>query len=284
MYVEYWNLKENPFLNATDTRYLFAGDQHEEAIARFSFLAESGRQAGVLTGPYGVGKSTILQHVAWHAEKMRIPVIRLDAIPDGKLAMARHILARMNIDGPSETLSEALMCFTRALELSSGNHLTRILLCIDEAHYLALENGLYLVHYLSNLRLLNKSSGRDEPLFTIILAGSTDLLEAIRDEPSLSQRMQIVFDLSPLTEEQTTAYIHEHLRAAGGDLWVFEREALDAIFHFSGGIPRRINLLCDTALMLGYAGKVNHISASVINQAASDIGMSLPVESNEGEV
>ncbi len=280
MYAEYWNLKDNPFLNSTDARYLFTGDQHEEAIARFAFLAESGRQAGILTGPYGVGKSTVLRHAAQHVEKSRIPVIRLDAIPGGQLPMARHILARMKIEGPSSTLPEALMSFANAAESQPGN-LTRTLLCIDEAHYLAADEGLYLVHYLSNLRLFNKSAGRDEPLFTIILAGTPELLQAVRSDPSLNQRMQIVFSLAPLSEAQTSAYIQEHMRTAGGDLWVFEQEALSALFLLSGGIPRKINLLCDTALMLGFAAKANHINAAIINQAAADIGLSTDQNQNE---
>jgi general secretion pathway protein A len=280
MYVDYWNLKENPFLNTTDSRYLFSGDQHEEAIARFTFLAESGRQAGVLTGPYGVGKSTVLQHVAFNVEQKRIPVIRLDAIPGGQLPMARHILSRMKIDGPSGTLSEALMSFASAAE-SRSHHLTRVLLCIDEAHYLAADEGLYLVHYLSNLRLFNKAAGREEPFFTIILAGTPDLLQAVRSDPSLNQRMQIVFSLAPLNEVQTLAYIQEHMRTAGGDLWVFDRDALSALFRFSGGVPRRINLLCDTSLMLGFAAQVTNISAAIVEQAASDIGIVTQSESGE---
>ena len=280
MYAAYWNLKENPFLNATDARYLFAGDQHEEAIARFTFLAESGRQAGIITGPYGVGKSTVLQHVALNVGKKRLPVIRIDAIPGGQLPMANHILERMKIGGAAATLPEALMKFAAAVESQPGN-LTRTLLCIDEAHYLAGENGLYLVHYLSNLRLFNKSTGSDEPLFTIMLAGAPQLLEAVRSDPSLNQRMQIVYSLSPLSEHQTIAYIQEHMRIAGGDLWVFEQEALNALYKYSGGIPRKINLLCDTALMLGFAAKINNINAAIINQAADDTGISKEQENNE---
>lgn len=280
MYTDYWNLKENPFLNSNDSRYLFASDQHEEAIARFTFLAESERQAGIITGPYGVGKSTVLQHVAHYIEKKRIPVIRMDAIPGGQLPMANHILGHMKISAPAATLPEALMSFTHAVGEQPGS-LARTLLCIDEAHYLAAENGLYLVHYLSNLRMFNKSSGKKEPLFTIILAGIPELRQAVYNEPSLNQRMHIVYSLTPLTEHQTSAYIQEHMRTAGGDLWVFEQEALNALFKYSGGIPRRINLLCDTALMLGFAAKANHINAVIINQAADDTGISKEQGNNE---
>ncbi|OGV61896.1 MAG: hypothetical protein A2498_09505 [Lentisphaerae bacterium RIFOXYC12_FULL_60_16] len=271
MFVTYWNLKTNPFLNTFDRSMLFAGDQHEEAIARFTFLAESGRLAGLLTGPYGVGKSTVLQHVALAVEP-HLPVIRMDAIPEGQLPMLRHILARMKIEGPAGSLPEALMTLGNAAS-DLSDKLTRTLLCIDEAHYLATDNGLYLVHYLTNLRLLNTRTQKETPLFTIILAGIPELLAAVQADPSLNQRMHMVYTLAPLDESQTTAYIQEHMRAVGGDLWVFTKDALAAIHRFSGGIPRTINLLCDTALMLGFAAKANHVEASIITQAATDTGI-----------
>lgn len=272
MYAEYWNLKGNPFLNVVDRRFLFTGDQHEEAIARFAFLAESGRLAGVLTGPYGVGKSTVLKHVAAAMETRRVPVIRMDAIPGGQLPMAQHILAAMKIDGPCTSLPDALMCLWRAAE-TRPESLSRTLLCIDEAHYLAAENGLYLVHYLTNLRLLDRKAQTEQPLFTIILAGSPELLPAVQAEPSLCQRIQIVFNLSPLSSAQTTAYIQHHMRTVGGDIWVFDQSSLDSIYQFSGGLPRKINLLCDTALMLGFAAKATQISAAIVSQAACDTGL-----------
>jgi general secretion pathway protein A len=273
MYSAYWNLKGNPFLNVIDPRFLFSGDQYEEAIARFTFLAESGRLAGVLTGPYGVGKSTVLKNVAAAIESShRLPILRMDAIPGGQLPMARHILADMKIDGPTSTLADALMNFGHAAEHHSDS-LTRTLLCIDEAHYLAANNGLYLVHYLTNLRIPNRRTQTEEPLFTVILAGSPELLTAIQAEPSLNQRMQIVFSLSPLSKATSTAYIQHHMRAVGGDLWAFDQSALDAIHLHAQGLPRKINLLCDTSLMLGFAAKVQQISAPIVAQAARDTGL-----------
>lgn len=276
MYSAYWNLKGNPFLNVIDPRFLFSGDQYEEAIARFTFLAESGRLAGVLTGPYGVGKSTVLKNVAAAIESShRLPILRMDAIPGGQLPMARHILADMKIDGPTSTLADVLMNFGHAAE-SHSDSLTRTLLCIDEAHYLAADNGLYLVHYLTNLRIQNRRTQTEEPLFTVILAGSPELLAAIQAEPSLNQRMQIVFSLSPLSKASATAYIQHHMRAVGGDLWAFDQSALDAIHLHAQGLPRKINLLCDTSLMLGFAAKVQQISAPIVAQAARDTGL-IPV-------
>lgn len=273
MYASYWNIKGTPFLNVIDPRFLYAGDQYEEAIARFIFLAESGRLGGLLTGPYGVGKSTVLKHVIAAVEsRQRLPIIRLDAIPGGHLPMARHILADMKISGPTTTLADTLMNFGHAT-LHQADSLTRTLLCIDEAHYLADGNGLYLVHYLSNLRITDRRTQGEIPLFTIILVGSPDLLPAIQAQPSLSQRMQIVFNLAPLSRDHTASYIQHHMRAVGGDLWVFDQGALDALCRLSEGLPRKINLLCDTALMLGFAAKTHQITAPIVNQAAQDVGL-----------
>ena len=273
MYASYWNIKGNPFLNVIDPRFLYAGDQYEEAIARFIFLAESGRLGGILTGPYGVGKSTVLKHVMAAVDsRLRLPLIRLDAIPGGHLPMARHILADMNISGPTTTLADTLMNFGHATQ-HQADALTRTLLCIDEAHYLTEGNGLYLVHYLSNLRITDRRTHSEIPLFTIILAGSPALLTAIRAQPSLGQRMQIIVSLAPLPFAHTAAYIQHHMRAVGGDLWVFDQGALDALCRLSEGLPRKINLLCDTALMLGFAAKTHQITAPIVNQAAQDIGL-----------
>lgn len=274
MYIDYWNLKTNPFLNVIDRRFLFAGEQHEEAIARFSFLAESGRLLGVLTGPYGVGKSTVIKNVTAAMEPYHIPVIRMDAIPGGQLPMAQQILAAMRIESSATTLPDALMSFWKAAE-TKPESLTRTLLCIDEAHYLAEANGLYLIHYLTNLRIPNRRNQTEEPLFTVILAGTSELLPSLQKETSLYQRVQIVYDLTPLTREQTTSYVQHHMRAVGGDLWAFDQDALDAVHRFSNGLPRKINLLCDTSLMLGFAANLTQINDAVVAQAATDTGLAL---------
>ena len=277
MYAEYWNLKSTPFLNVIDPALLFPGEQFEEAIARFFFLAENGRLAGVLVGPYGVGKSTVLKNIVAEVEsRAQLPVIRMDAIPGGQLPMAQQILALMKIEAPASTLPDALMAFWKAAEIKPDT-VTRTLLCIDEAHYLAKDGGLYLIHYLTNIRIQNRRTHTEEPLFTIIMAGSPELRDAIQNEPSLSQRVQLIYELGPLSSAQTCAYIQHHMRAVGGDIWSFNQEALESIHHFSGGLPRRINLLCDTSLMLGYASRAPHVNAAIVAQAAADTGLA-PLE------
>ena len=276
MYTAYWNLKGNPFLNAIDRRYLFAGDQHEEAIARLAFLAESGRLAGALTGPGGVGKSTVLSHVAAEIDaRYHLPVLRLDAVPDGHLPLVRQILAALKLDAAAATLPEALLQFRRLADLRPDGA-PRTVLLIDAAPTLATAPGLHFLRYLADLRTPNRKTRAEEPLFTLILAGTPDLLPALQAEPAFAQLIQILFRLDPFSDAQTTAYVQHHMRAVGGDIWSFDRPALEAIWRYSGGLPRRINLLCDTALMLGFAAKTTQVSAALVEQAARDTSLAAP--------
>lgn len=273
VYAAYWHLKLKPFLNVMDRRFLFTSGQHEEAIARLRFVAESNRLAGVLTGPYGIGKSTVLKTAAADLVRHnRLSVLRMDAIPDGLLPMMRQILGAMKIDTAATTLPDALMELWRTAD-ARPDSLARTILCIDEAHYLATDEGLYFIHYLTNLRRANRRAQTEEPLFTVILAGAPELVPAIQQAPSLSQRVQIFYEIAPLSADQTTAYVQHHMRIAGGDIWTFSGPALDSIYQISGGIPRKINLLCDTALMLGYAAQTSEVTPGIVNQAAENAGL-----------
>jgi general secretion pathway protein A len=227
----------------------------------------------MLTGPYGVGKSLTLEQVSRHAQKLRLPVIHVDAIPDGSLPMARHILRSLGINQDHQTLPELLMLLQAYCQANSNRNLTRHLLLIDEAHFLASGQGFYLAHYLSNLRIPAAGTHIETPLFTIIMAGTESLRESIKQFESLRRRIQLDWMIRPLSPQQTSEYVQHHMRAMGGDIWSFARDALDSIYHFSQGIPRSINNLCDTALMLGFAAQASQINADIIDQAAQDTGL-----------
>lgn len=285
MYTKYWNLRAAPFLNVVNDHLVFITEQHQEGLARLIYLVEQGHMAGMLTGTYGVGKSLTLEQVSRHARKIKLPAIRIDAIPDGSLPMARHILRSLGINENHQTLPEALMCLQTTCQANNSNSLTRHLLMIDEAHYLTAGDGFYLVHYLSNLRIPASGSRNETPLFTLILAGADDLADSIKAFESLRRRIQLHWHLTPLSPQQTSEYVQHHMRAEGGDIWSFSREALDTIYRYSQGIPRSINTLCDTALMLGFAAQESQINVEIAEQAARDTGLDAlePASSEEQE-
>ena len=272
MYTAYWNLNESPFLNVVSDKLIYMTEQHQEGIARLYYLIDQERIAGMLTGAYGVGKTMTLEYLHRRAAKAKLPVIKIDAIPNGSLPMARHILRCLNLPDAAATLPEALMSL-QAYCQSHTRSLSRSLLLIDEAHHLAAGDGFYLAHYLCNLRIPATATHNESPLFTIILAGTDDLRASLKNQESLRRRIQLDWRLTPLSEQQTTEYIQHHMRAVGGDIWSFAKDALDTVYYYSKGIPRSINNICDTALMLGFASQAPHVTKEIVLQAAKDTGL-----------
>lgn len=269
MYTSYWNLRESPFLNVDNEALLYPSPQLQEGVARLYYLIDQERTAGMVTGPYGVGKTYLLSCLVRRSKSLNLPLIRFDAIPDGSLPMARHILQRLDIKGDTPTLADALMLMrTRCIE-TDRRPLSRHILLIDEAQYLTEKDGLYLVHFLCNLTV-ESGKGHQKNLFTTILAGTPQLAESVRNYESLQRRIQLSWALTPLSEAQTIEYVQHHMRSAGGDTWSFTLDSLKAVHLYSGGVPRNINNLCDTALMLGFAGRVQAITPEIIHEAAID--------------
>ena len=268
MYTSYWNLRESPFLNVDNEALLYPSPQLQEGVARLYYLIDQERTAGMLTGPYGVGKTFLLSCLVRRSKSLNLPLIRFDAIPDGSLPMARHILQRLDIKGPTETLADALMLMrTRCME-AERRPLSRHILLIDEAQYLTEKDGLYLVHFLCNLMIETQKGSKN--LFTTILSGTPQLSVSVRNYESLQRRVQLSWALTPLDERQTIEYVQHHMRSAGGDIWSFSLEALKAVHTYSGGVPRNINNLCDTALMLGFASRASSVTPELIRLAAID--------------
>lgn len=273
MYTSYWHLRSSPFLNADSEALLYPSDQFNEGLARLLYLIDQERIAGMITGPYGVGKSFLLTSLVQRSTRLKLPVIRFDAIPGGGLPMARHILRQLGIDEDPPALADALMLLQQRC-MGGGRSLSRNVLLIDEAQYLAQgpgDEGLYLVHFLTNLRITTPSG--QKPLFTTVLCGTPELADAVRKYESLRRRIQLSWVLRPLSAPQTTEYVVQHLKAVGGDPWIFSVEALAAVHRHSGGIPRSVNNLCDTALMLGYAAQAKYITPDLIEEAAEDTGL-----------
>ena len=268
MYTSYWNLRESPFLNVDNEALLYPSPQLQEGVARLYYLIDQERTAGMLTGPYGVGKTYLLSCLVRRSKALGLPLIRFDAIPDGSLPMARHILQRLDIKGDTPTLADALMLMrTRCME-TARRPLTRHILLLDEAQYLTEKDGLYLVHFICNLMIETPKGNKN--LFTTILSGTPQLSVSVRNYESLQRRVQLSWALTPLDERQTIEYVQHHMRSAGGDIWTFSLDSLKAVHAFSGGIPRNINNLCDTALMLGFASRAPSITPELVRLAAVD--------------
>lgn len=271
MYISYWNLRENPFQNIADTRFAYLSNQHKEGLARLLYLVEGHKLGGVLVGPYGVGKSMVLQLIAEKTrERGESQFLHVDATPVGTLGVARQILEFLEYKQPVPDIASALLAIQEIMtdEQSRSKHLA---LAIDEAQFLRESEAFEFLHLLTNLRIRTKAGGQGESAVTLILSGHLDLLASVRAEPSFCQRMQLAWELEALNEQQTIEYVHHRMRAAGGDIWVFEEDALREVHHASRGLPRQVNNICDISLLLGCASQAAKVNRDLMLQAISEV-------------
>ncbi|MCX6996455.1 MAG: AAA family ATPase [Kiritimatiellaeota bacterium] len=271
MYAAYWNLRERPFQNVADPRFAYLSDQHKEGLARLLYLVEEQKLGGSLVGPYGVGKSMVIELLA---EKVRgrpnTLYVQLDAPPAGALSLAKQVVARLGHAAPVYDLAGALDVIQNYF--SDGNAAPQhLVLTVDEAQMLR-ETAVYeFLHLLSNLRVRQRDGSSGATAVTLLLVGHQDLIQHLASEPSLSQRLQLFWRLEPLTDQQTIEYVQHRIRAAGGDLWMFDEEAMRTLYAASQGLPRLINNMCDTALLIGCAGRFNRITGEIMQQAVAEV-------------
>lgn len=265
MYLDYWNLREAPFQNVPDPRFAYLCAQHHEGLARLVYLVQNRKLGGVLTGPFGVGKSMVLELLAQQVRKESASrYIGLDYLPGKTLSLARQIAVALGYESDTHRIEDAMDCigFIRSRLPDLGH----TVLALDEAQMITDPDVYHFLHLLMNLTLPAKDGRPASPAFTLILAGYTEMAKLISQDESIVQRLQMAWQLEPLTQTQILEYVQHRIRVAGGDIWVFEPEAI-AELEATRGIPRLINNVCDLALMLGYAANVRTINRGLIRQA-----------------
>ena len=255
MYLSYWQLNEKPFQNIQDTRFAFLSEQHREGLARLLYLVESRQLGGVLAGPYGVGKSMILELIGEKlAKKDKVQFVKLDVPPNGTIALARQISRKIGYKSSEMDLADALNSLEDYCQTGAGQD-SRLVMALDEAHLLREDMGREFLRLVTNLRKRTAEGGPPMAAVTLLLAGHDELLDFVAGDPALSQRLHVTWRLEPLSESQMVEYVHFRVRTAGGDIWMFEEDALRELFAFSQGIPRVVNNVCDMALLLGQVAK-----------------------------
>jgi len=190
-------------------------------------------------------------------------------MPGETMALARRILEFTGYSGVANDMTGAIA----ALQGTVGNpknEFPHTVLAIDEAQLIVDTATWQFLHLLTNITAPSKNETPLRNAFTILLCGHIDLTNHLKLYQALAQRMQLVWKLEPLAENQAVEYIQQRIRAAGGDIWIFADDAMRAIHRASSGLPRLINNLCDTALMLGCAGKLQKITKEIAEQAAAD--------------
>ena len=256
MYEKYYGLREKPFSILPDPDMIYWGHNHLLAFAMLEFGVMNNAGFTVITGEIGCGKTTLLRYLLRNLDS-NITVGLISNTPCAKAELLQWVM--MSLDQPFEDSHAVLLKrFYRFLHdqyLRGG----RTILVVDEAQNLGLDS-------LEELRMLSNINADKDQYLQIILIGQPQLKDLLRS-PQLvqfAQRVSSDFHLKPLNPTDVREYIKHRLKAAGSRQQLFSDDACQVIAHASQGIPRTINILCDTALIYGFATSAERITDEIV--------------------
>ncbi|MBN1273903.1 MAG: AAA family ATPase [Candidatus Aminicenantes bacterium] len=265
MYKQYWNLKEKPFENTPDPRFIFLSNEHMEATRRLLYSIEENKGAALLTGIYGCGK-TIISRLIFEMlpqEKYEIGVVTNPLLPP--LELLREICHQLDLPCNNGRSKSHLLQSLNSYLYSNLNNNKNTVIMIDEAH--TIKN----ISTFEELRLLLNFQLNDRFLMTLILLGQTELNEKIDGLKALRQRLATRYHLVPLNRDETEQYISHRLNVAGSTRKIFSTDAVHSIWESTEGIPRGINTVCDTCLLIGFAKNAETVDREIVKKAILDL-------------
>ncbi|MDH4025456.1 MAG: AAA family ATPase, partial [Desulfuromonadales bacterium] len=276
MYESFFSLKEKPFALTPNPRFLFLSKTHNEVYAHLIYGIESRAGFVEVTGEVGTGKTTILRTLLSHLDESKYRVAFIFNPKLTAFELLRNINREFGIDDDGASNPDLIHSLNAFLLAENEAGRTPVLV-IDEAQNLSGE-------VLEQIRLLSNLETEDDKLIQVILVGQPELRHHLSDHSlrQLNQRIAVRFQLRPLNREETASYILYRLNIAGRpDGNLFSAAALKRVFACSGGIPRRVNLICDRSLLTAYSEEHGIISARDVNQAVKELaGMGEGTQSN----
>jgi general secretion pathway protein A len=262
MYEAYYQLREKPFSILPDPDLIYWGRMHTMAFTMLEFGIMNNAGFTVITGEIGSGKTTLLRYLLRRISS-NVTVGLISSSPQGRHELLQMILMSLglNFDGDYPLLFKYLQDFLHG-QFANGR---RTILIIDEAQNLEPDA-------LEHLRMLSNINADKFQILQLILVGQPQLREVLMS-PRLhqfAQRISSDFHLSPLDPKEVAKYVAFRLEAVGSRRFLFTEEACALIAAASGGIPRMINVLCDTALVYGFAGDRRVVGPDIVREVIAD--------------
>jgi general secretion pathway protein A len=272
MYQEHFGFVRSPFEMTPDPAFLYLGEGHREGLATLVYGVNARKGFVLLTGEVGTGKTTLLHSLLAHLDRQTLAAFLFNPRLE-PLDFFRMLFDEYGIETPCHTKAEFLLALNRFLiDRLEKNQTT--LLIIDEAQNLSAE-------MLEEVRLLSNLETPSSKLIQIMLVGQPELWDMLKrpELRQLRQRIVLRHHLRPFTRDELEGYLSERLRVAGyTGKPLFTKGALEVLFAFSGGVPRVANVVCDGALLLGYARGKLVIGAEEIREVARDLGLEEEIE------
>jgi len=262
MYEAYYGLREKPFSILPDPELIYWGANHRLAYAMLEFGVMNSAGFTVITGEIGSGKTTLVRCLLRKLDP-NVNVGLISNTPHGRKELLQWVMMSLNLPF-DEKYSQLLFNFQKYLRAQYSEK-RRTLLIVDEAQNLQPDS-------LETLRMLSNINADKDQFLQLILVGQPQLKKLL-SSPALvqfAQRISADFHLKPLNAGEVTQYIDHRLKAVGARMPLFSNEACASIAAASSGIPRTINILCDTALVYGFATQSQRITKSIVDVVIQD--------------
>lgn len=266
MYKAFYGLAVKPFSKTPDPEFIYMSPQHKEALARLTYGVEE-REIVVLTGEVGCGKTT-LSRCLMDTLGPQFDLITIVAPLFQQGELLRIFAKKLGVAEPAEFRTELMEQCGEALFENYQNGRVPVLI-VDEAQLIPGKESMDELRLISNLQL------DDMNLFAMVLLGQPELRSRLMSgyfEP-FRQRIGMQYHLNPLEYDDVSRYIRHRLERAGRIEPLFTESAVEEIYRFSGGIPRKINNIASNALIEGYGMGAETIDSGIIIDVAKDFGL-----------
>jgi type II secretory pathway predicted ATPase ExeA len=265
-YLEHFNLDEQPFRLTPDPDFLYWSKQHARAKAYMESTIWLADGFVVITGEIGSGKTTLLQSFLSELDDDVVYAV----VSQTQLTPTEFLQAVLTEFGfkPFNKKKVELLDMLNMFLIEQYSNGKKVVLIVDEAQNLSKK-------VLEEIRLISGIETHKEKVLRIIFAGQPELKETL-ESPSLQQlvqRVRLRFHIGPLDRRELREYVEKRLEVAGrDDNELFTDDAYDVLLRYTGGIPRLINTLCDTALLCAFADEKDVIEPSDIKAAVEELG------------
>jgi len=267
VYQEYFGFDKMPFNTTPDSRFFFPSSKHAEALASLIYAVNQRKGFVVITGEVGAGKTTVCRMLLNRIEpNSKVVLITNTNITCEQLF--EMICTQLGLNAAGKDKAGIIEMLSSYL-LDQLAQQAAVLLIIDEAQNLSSD-------VLEEVRMLSNLETEREKLLQVILLGQPELRRRLHlpELRQFRQRIVVTYHLSPLSLQETIQYVFYRLRVAGGiDKVKFTRRAMNELYEYSKGVPRLINIICDSALLSCFVRDVRVISQNIVEEVVHELGL-----------
>ena len=264
MYRDHYKLHLKPFQISTDPKFLWLGEKHQEALAVLKYGILDNKGFLLLTGDVGTGKTTLLNALV---DSLGDDVLVAMVSDPGlaKMDFFNFVADSFGLNTRFKSKGEFLIYLKNFL-IDLNRHNKQALLIIDECQHLNQK-------LLEEVRLLSNIEKASTKLINIFFVGQSEFNNIILrpQNRAIRQRITINYNISSLSEMETSEYIRFRLGVAGSEETIFTSAAIKEVYKFSNGYPRLINIICDQALLTGFVKEKKHVDEKIVAECAGEL-------------